>query len=126
MIDLCISECTLCEGIDVEELNLCLYKCKHTNQLLYRSRVDTLISLDKLKEEKMLNHFILNKSSLKVDGLEDFMMSVLKAFKEWDLDSEGGVEGFYTYLDEQALLNGYDTDVIRQIFKNFIRKVNGA
>lgn len=56
IFSLCISEtCKECNGINVTCLNKNLYKCNHTNNILYKSEEDTLIHIDLLNSPNWLN-----------------------------------------------------------------------
>lgn len=55
VFSLCISEtCKECNGINVTCLNNNLYKCNHTNNVLYKSEEDTLIHIDLLNSPKWI------------------------------------------------------------------------
>lgn len=55
LFSLCLTEnCTECDGIDVTCLNNNLYRCKHTNNILYKCSEDTLIHIDLLNNPKWI------------------------------------------------------------------------
>lgn len=55
VFSLCLTEnCKECDGIDVTCLNNNLYRCKHTNNILYKCSEDTLIHIDLLNNPKWI------------------------------------------------------------------------